>query len=168
MVLTWETMSSEEARVRVLYYAPLAELFDRPVAVHRDRTVLDVQLLKPPTVVGDELYPLVGDHLATLGREFLQVGTVFRESLEAHVRDVTLADVQRPQPRARPGQGVEGVVTDGLAASDIEVPELVAQPGQLLDAGIGDRGALGHREVPEVGSQLGQLVHPQVGHVTAI
>lgn len=69
-------MSSEETRVRVLYYATLAELFDRPVAVHRDRTVLDVKLLKSPTVVGDELYPLVGDHLATLGREFLQVGAV--------------------------------------------------------------------------------------------
>ena len=57
-------------------------------------------MLEAPAVVGHTLDSTVSDHLTALDTELLQVGTVLREHLEAHIGDITLANVQRPQSRA--------------------------------------------------------------------
>ena len=159
---------SKEAWMRVLDDAPFAKLFDGSVAVNSHRTVLDVQLLEAPAVVSHKLDPLVRNHFATLSAELLEVRAVLRQGLEPDVSDVALADVERAEPRARSGQGVDGIVADRLAASDVKVPQLVAQPGDLFDACVGDGGALCHGQVAEVGAQLGQFEHSQVGDVAAV
>ena len=54
---------SVEARIGVLYDAPLAELLDHPVGVEADLAVLDVEEVEVVTVLGHGLHPAVRDHL---------------------------------------------------------------------------------------------------------
>lgn len=77
-----------------------AELFHHPVTFQRHWAILDVELLQAPAVVGDALDTGVADHLAALHAQLLQVGAVFGHQFEPDVRDVALADIQGPDPRA--------------------------------------------------------------------
>lgn len=102
--------------------APLAVLLDGPVALQGDLAVLDVELLQAPAVVGDALDAAVRDELARAHAQLLEVGAALGERAQAGVAHVALADVERPEARARPGQHRHRVVAHCLAAAGVQVP----------------------------------------------
>ena len=100
------------------------------------------------------------------------------------VRHIALAHVQGLEPGAAVGEGEDGGVRDGLAASRVEVAELVAVAGEVTQSRVRDARTLGDREVPaaggqhspqqrphhspEGGAELGQLAQSVVRHVAAL
>lgn len=157
-----------ESWIRVLDDASFAVLFDRPVALDRDLAVLDVELLQPPAVVRDGLDAAVRNHITISQAKLLQIGTAFGERAQAGIADVTLADVEGPQPGTGPGEHVDRIVADRLAASGVQIAHLVAAPGDHLEASVRHLVTLGHREIAQRCTQLGQLVQAKVRDVGAV
>lgn len=65
--------------MRVFNDAFFAKLFHHSVAFKRYWTILNVELLQAPAVIGNTLNANVADHLTTLHTQLLQIWTVFRE-----------------------------------------------------------------------------------------
>ena len=142
--------SSIKARVSVFYNTFSTVVLHCPVAGDGDpRHVLDVEVLETTAVLGDRLHPAVAHQGTALDTQLLEVGAVLGEELEAEVGDITLSNVERPEPGAGPTEPLHGRVTDLLTAPDVEVPQPVAVPGQAPHPGVRQTVALGHREVPE-------------------
>ena len=149
---------SVKPRVGVLDDAPGARLLDGPVGLQAHGAVLHVELLEAPAPGRHLPDPPVGDHVAAPDGELPQARAVPPQGGQPDVRDVALADVERPEPgAARAGQQLDRVVRDGLAAADVQVAELVAVPGDGPDPDVGDPGALGGREIAEVRTEAGEL-----------
>lgn len=132
----------------MLNYAPLAIRLHGPVPVRGYLTVLYVELLQSAAVVRDHLNAAVGDQVAVAQTELFQVGTALGQRAQARVAHVALADVQGPEPGARPRQHGDGVVADCLASPHVQVPQLVAPARHHLQAGVAHLVALGHRQIP--------------------
>ena len=96
---------------------------------------------------------------------------------EAVIRDIALAEVQRPEPGAAGGEAEEAGVSDGGAAPGVEVAQLVAVGHQVPETRVRHAVTLGHGEIPgtlrsqsgaleavipEGGPQLGQLAEAAV------
>lgn len=68
---------SKETGIRVLNDAPLAVFFHGLVPVYGYLTILYVEQLQTPAVVGDQLYAAVRDQVAVPKAKLLQVWTAF-------------------------------------------------------------------------------------------
>ena len=55
---------------------------------------------------------------------------------EAVIRDIALAEVQRPEPGAAGGEAEEAGVSDGGAAPGVEVAQLVAVGHQVPETSV--------------------------------
>ena len=146
-----------EPRVGVLDDALLAERLDSSVRLEADLTLLDVELGEAATVRGHGLHPRVCDHLAAAKAEFSEAGQPRGQLAEPRVSDVTLAEVETPEPGAVGGYCLQGGVTDGLASSKVEVAQLVAVAGHGLHAPVRDEAALCCGEVAEPRAEPGEL-----------
>jgi len=84
---------------------------------------MNVELLQSAAVISYALYAPVGHQIAGSDAKFFEVRAALRQGAQAGVADVTLADVEGPQPRARPSQNGYRVIAHGLASSCVQVPE---------------------------------------------
>ena len=77
---------------------------------------------------------------------------------EAVIRDIALAEVQRPEPGAAGGEAEEAGVSHRGAAPGVEVTQLVAVGHQVPETRVRHAVTLGHGEIPgTLGSQSGSL-----------
>lgn len=152
----------------MLNHAPLAETLHRPVPVHRNLAILDVQLLQSAAVVGDALHTTIRNHITIFQAQLFQIRAALRQCPQSRIADVALANIERSQARTRTSQHNNRVVADRLAAARVQVAQLVAAPRNHLQTGIGYLVALGHGQVAERGAQLRQLVQAEVGDAGAV
>lgn len=107
----------------------------------------------------------VGDVLAVVQSDVLQLGTVFGEGDDGAVRDVlTLPQVHCAQRVAVRGDCVDGAICEGLTAEDVYLPHVWTVSGDGGDGCVRYLGIATQVKVPQVGATGGQAGDGRVRH----
>ena len=157
-----------EARVGVFDQAIATLRLDSPVRVHRNMTLLNIQLLQAPAPLCHLHDPRVCNGVTSLDTQLAQVRGVFGKCVQRVISDVSFSDVERPQARTVSRYALDSTVRHSLTTADVEVAQFVTLPGNGLDTDVGHLQTLDNAQVAEVGAELAEFAQSEVGHTRAL
>ena len=108
-----------------------------------------VQLDQVVAAPGQGQYSRVSNQRTASHRQLTEPGQHLSQLSQSIVRNVTLPHIQGLEPGAAVGEGEDGGVCDGLAASCIKIAQLVAMAGEVAQSSVRDTGTLGDRQVSD-------------------